>query len=108
VLLIVFKQPGANVINTVNRIDKALPSLKADIPPRGQRQRPRRSNPDHPRLVRDVEITLDHHGLVVIVIFLFLRDIRRHADPQRDHTVCLLSTCAVDAGAGLQPRQPVR
>ena len=32
VLLIVFKQPGANVIQTVNRINQALPGLKANIP----------------------------------------------------------------------------
>ncbi|MGH6972946.1 MAG: efflux RND transporter permease subunit, partial [Caulobacteraceae bacterium] len=33
VLLIVFKQPGANVIKTVDRVMKALPGLKADMPP---------------------------------------------------------------------------
>ena len=33
VLLIVFKQPGANVIETVDRIKAALPQLQAAIPP---------------------------------------------------------------------------
>ena len=34
ILLIIFKQPGANVIDTVERIKAALPRLEASIPPR--------------------------------------------------------------------------
>ena len=33
VLLLVFKQPGANVISTVERVKRALPPLEASIPP---------------------------------------------------------------------------
>ena len=33
ILLLVFKQPGANVIDTVERIKAALPRLEASIPP---------------------------------------------------------------------------
>jgi HAE1 family hydrophobic/amphiphilic exporter-1 len=33
ILLIIFKQPGANVIQTVDGIQKALPRLRANIPP---------------------------------------------------------------------------
>ena len=33
ILLIIFKQPGANVIQTVDRINAALPGLQANIPP---------------------------------------------------------------------------
>ena len=32
VLLILFRQPGANIVNTVDRVKAALPSLKASIP----------------------------------------------------------------------------
>jgi multidrug efflux pump len=32
VMLIIFKQPQANIIDTVDRIRKALPSLKASAP----------------------------------------------------------------------------
>ena len=32
VLLIIFRQPGANIIETVDRVRQALPSLKASIP----------------------------------------------------------------------------
>jgi HAE1 family hydrophobic/amphiphilic exporter-1 len=96
VLLIVFKEPGANVIDTVNRIDKALPSLEADIPPAvnisilADRTQTIRAS------VRDVEITLlITVVLVVIVIFLFLRDVRATLIPSAIIPVCLLSTCAV-------------
>ena len=33
VLLIIFRQPGANIIDTVDRVRAMLPQLKADIPP---------------------------------------------------------------------------
>jgi HAE1 family hydrophobic/amphiphilic exporter-1 len=96
VLLIVFKQPGANVIQTVDRINRALPGLEADIPPAinvsilADRTQTIRAS------VRDVEITLlATVALVVIVIFLFLRDIRATLIPSAIIPVCLLSTCAV-------------
>jgi hydrophobe/amphiphile efflux-1 (HAE1) family protein len=74
VLLIMFKQPGANVIATVERIKAALPRLEADIPPAvhvttivDRTQTIRAS-------VNDVEFTLLLSiALVVMVIFLFLR-----------------------------------
>ncbi|HXQ13654.1 MAG TPA: efflux RND transporter permease subunit [Caulobacteraceae bacterium] len=96
VLLIVFKQPGANVIQTVNRIDKALPGLEADIPPAinvsvvADRTQTIRAS------VRDVEVTLlITIALVVAVIFLFLRNVRATLIPSAIIPVCLLATCAV-------------
>ena len=96
VLLIVFKQPGANVIQTVDRIDKALPALEADIPPAinvsmvADRTQTIRAS------VKDVELTLlITIGLVVAVIFLFLRDVRATLIPSAIIPVCLLATCAV-------------
>ncbi|HEY2709233.1 MAG TPA: efflux RND transporter permease subunit [Caulobacteraceae bacterium] len=96
VLLIVFKQPGANVIQTVNRIDKALPEVEASIPPGigvsivADRTQTIRAS------VKDVEITLlITIGLVVMVIFLFLRDVRATLIPSAIIPVCLLATCAV-------------
>ena len=94
--LIVFKQPGANVIQTVDRVDQALPGLEADIPPAisisvvvDRTQTIRAS-------VKDVEITLlITIVLVVAVIFLFLRNIRATLIPSAIIPVCLLATCAV-------------
>jgi hydrophobe/amphiphile efflux-1 (HAE1) family protein len=76
VLLIVYKQPGANVIATVERVKAALPRLEADIPPTihvktivDRTQTIRAS-------VNDVQFTLGLSiALVVLVIFLFLRSL---------------------------------
>ena len=101
ILLIVFKQPGANVIQTVDRIDKALPGLEQDIPPAisisvvADRTQTIRAS------VKDVEVTLlITIVLVVAVIFLFLRDIRATLIPSAIIPVCLLSTCAVMLALG--------
>jgi hydrophobe/amphiphile efflux-1 (HAE1) family protein len=76
VLLVVYKQPGANVIATVERVKAALPRLEADIPPTihvhtivDRTQTIRAS-------VNDVQFTLMLSvALVVMVIFLFLRSL---------------------------------
>ena len=74
VLVIVFKQPGANVIETVDRIYAALPQLSRWLPPSvrlfplSDRTTTIRSS------VSDVQISLGLSiTLVVLVIFLFLR-----------------------------------
>jgi hydrophobe/amphiphile efflux-1 (HAE1) family protein len=77
VLLIVFKQPGANVIETVDRVKDALPKLQALIPPAvsvdilSDRTETIRAS------VSDVEFTLGVTiVLVILVIWLFLRNLR--------------------------------
>jgi hydrophobe/amphiphile efflux-1 (HAE1) family protein len=74
VLLIVFKQPNANVIETVDRIRAALPQLEKWVPPSirffelSDRTRTIRAS------VEDVQFSLLLSiALVVMVIFLFLR-----------------------------------
>jgi HAE1 family hydrophobic/amphiphilic exporter-1 len=96
ILLIIYKLPGANVIRTVDAITKALPGLQANIPPAikihvlADRTQTIRAS------VKDVEITLlITIALVVIVIFLFLRDIRATLIPSALIPLCLLATCAV-------------
>ena len=76
ILLSIFKQPGANVIQTVDQINAALPQLRAAIPPSitigvliDRTQTIRAS-------VADVQFTLALTiALVVMVIFLFLRSL---------------------------------
>jgi hydrophobe/amphiphile efflux-1 (HAE1) family protein len=75
ILLIIFKQPGANVIDTVDQIKAQLPRLTANIPPSIKVE----SILDRTRTIRasvaDVEFTLMLTiGLVVMVILLFLRN----------------------------------
>jgi hydrophobe/amphiphile efflux-1 (HAE1) family protein len=74
ILLAVYKQPGANVIDTVNQVRAALPHLQATIPAAidvtilSDRTQTIRAS------VSDVEATLAITiALVVAVIFLFLR-----------------------------------
>jgi multidrug efflux pump len=76
-LLIIFRQPGANIITTVDSIKKALPQLHASIDSSivmniglDQTQTIRAS-------VADIERTLlISVGLVVLVVFVFLREFR--------------------------------
>ena len=74
VLLMIFKQPGANVIETVDRVKGALPQLQKWISPSikidvvSDRTQTIRGS------VADVQFSLGLSiGLVVMVIFLFLR-----------------------------------
>jgi len=95
-LIIIFRQPGANIINTVDGIQAALPQLHASIDPSialtvtlDQTQTIRAS-------VSDIERTLAISVvLVVIVVFLFLREARSTLIPSVAVPVSLLGTCAV-------------
>jgi Cation/multidrug efflux pump len=76
VLLIVFKQPGANVIDTVDRIKAELPRLTASIPPSVHTEIMSDRTQTIRASVEDVQFTLMLTiGLVVMVIFLFLRNV---------------------------------
>jgi HAE1 family hydrophobic/amphiphilic exporter-1 len=88
--------PGANVIQTVNEITKALPGLQANIPPAitihvlADRTQTIRAS------VNDVEITLlITIALVVAVIFLFLRNVRATLIPSAVIPLALMATMAV-------------
>jgi HAE1 family hydrophobic/amphiphilic exporter-1 len=96
ILLILFKQPGANVIKTVDAIQQALPGLRADIPPSinvnvvADRTQTIRAS------VKDVETTLlITIFLVVGVIYLFLRDLRATIIPSVVIPLALLATAGV-------------
>ncbi|HEY3989370.1 MAG TPA: multidrug efflux RND transporter permease subunit [Acidobacteriaceae bacterium] len=76
VLIIIFKIAGANVIDTVDRIKAALPSLEASISPLIHTSIVMDRTVTIRAAVRDVEITLlISIVLVIIVVFVFLRDI---------------------------------
>ncbi len=101
ILLVIFKQPGANVIKTVDRIKAALPGLQADIPPAiavhilADRTQTIRAS------VMDVEVTLlITIGLVVAVIFLFLLDLRATLIPSIVIPLSLLGSAAVMLALG--------
>jgi hydrophobe/amphiphile efflux-1 (HAE1) family protein len=77
VILLVFKQPGANVIQTVEDVKAAMPRLSSLIPPGMKIDTIVDRTQTIRASVKDVEFTLALTiGLVVLVILLFLRNVR--------------------------------
>ena len=96
ILLVIFKQPGANVIATVNQIRQALPGLQANIPPAISIHILMDRTQTISASVQDVKVTLlITIALVVLVIFLFLRDVRATLIPSAVIPLALLGACAV-------------
>ncbi len=76
-LIIVFRQPGANIINTVDAIKKALPQLHAAISPEIKLTIALDQTVTIRASVANVEMTLMISILlVVLVVFVFLREVR--------------------------------
>jgi multidrug efflux pump len=75
VLIIMFRQPGANMIETVDRVRALLPRLKASIPPAIDVFVAMDRTTTIRASIEDVQFTLMISiGLVVMVVFLFLRN----------------------------------
>jgi len=96
IFLVIFKQPGANVIETVDRIKAALPRLELALPPAikidivSDRTQTIRAS------VADVQFTLlITIALVVMVIFLFLRSVWATIIPSVTVPLALLGACAL-------------
>ncbi len=94
--LIIFRQPGANIIDTVKRIYAQLPALKASIP-QGIDQTVVMDRTTTIRAsVNDVELTLVISViLVILVVFIFLRNGRATLIPAVAVPVSLIGTFAV-------------
>jgi multidrug efflux pump len=76
ILIVIFKIPGANVITTVDNVMAEMPRLKASIPPTIQIDVAVDRTTTIRASVRDVEISLCISVLlVVLVVFLFLREV---------------------------------
>jgi hydrophobe/amphiphile efflux-1 (HAE1) family protein len=101
VLLVVFKQPNANIVQTVDAVHKALPRLQAALPPGIDvsvlidRTGPIRAS------IADVKFTmLLTIVLVVGVIFLFLRDLWATAIPAVTVPLSIVGTLALMYASG--------
>jgi len=95
ILLTVYKQPGANVIDTVDRIKAQLPRLAADIPPAITIHTVLDRTTTIRASVRDVEFTLGLTvGLVVMVVLLFLRNLWATLIPGLTIVLALLGSFA--------------
>ena len=96
VFLVVFKQPGANVIDTVDKIKAALPRLVAAIPPAIKINVMSDRTQTIRAAVSDVQFTLMVTiALVVMVIFLFLRSFWATVIPTVTVPLALLGACAL-------------
>ena len=96
VLIIIFRQPGANIIETVDRIRAALPSLKASIPSAIDTEVVLDRTLTIRASVRDVERTLVISiALVILVVFVFLRNVRATLIPSVAVPVSLIGTFGV-------------
>ncbi len=96
IILNVQRQPGANIIQVADRVKALLPQLKASLPQGikvdvlGDRTETVRAS------VEDVEFTLVLTiGLVVMVIFVFLRNLRATAIPSVAVPLSLVGTFGV-------------
>jgi HAE1 family hydrophobic/amphiphilic exporter-1 len=101
VFLVIYKQPGANVIDTVGRITAELNRLAASMPAAikvftlSDRTQTIRAS------VRDVQFTLLLTiALVVMVIFIFLRNLWATVIPSVAVPLSLLGACALMWAAG--------
>ncbi|WP_158818993.1 efflux RND transporter permease subunit [Methylocapsa sp. S129] len=101
IFLVIYKQPGANVIDTVDKILAELPHIKASMPPAinvftlSDRTQTIRA------AVQDVQFTLLLTiALVVMVIFIFLRNLWATIIPSVTVPLALLGACSLMWVAG--------
>ncbi len=96
VTVIVFRQPGANIIATVDRVRAELPSIQASIPFGIDMTIVLDRTTTIRASVSDVERTLlISIGLVIVVVFIFLRNGRATLIPGVAVPVSLIGTFAV-------------
>jgi hydrophobe/amphiphile efflux-1 (HAE1) family protein len=96
ILVIVFKNSTANVIETVDNVKKMLPMLEASIPPAIQVHVALDRTTTIRASVRDVTRSLGISILLVImVVFLFLREVRSTLIPTVAVPLSLMGTFSV-------------
>jgi multidrug efflux pump len=96
VLVILNRQPGANIIDTVDRVKALLPQLRASIPSAIDVSVPLDRTPTIRASLHEVERTLViSTGLVIMVVFLFLRNARATLIPSVAVPVSLIGTFGV-------------
>ena len=93
ILVVVFKTPDANVIDTVDHIEALLPNLKASIPPAIDLHIAMDRTQVIRASVKDVTRTMIISiVLVVLVVFVFLREVRSTLIPSVSVPLSLLGT----------------
>ena len=96
VTIVIFRQPGANIIETVGRVQKLLPQLQAVLPGGVDLSVVLDRTPPIRGSLREVETALVISAcLVVLVVFVFLRSVRSTVIPGVAVAVSLLGTFGV-------------
>ena len=96
IVIVVYRQPGVNVIETVDRIRAELPYLRALVPAEVQLQPVLDQTVTIRASVKDVEESLlISICLVILVVFLFLRNVRATIIPGVVVPVSLVGTFSV-------------
>ncbi len=94
--VVVFRQPGANMIETCDRVRAQLPTLQAEIPPGMKLSVGMDRTTTIRASIRDIEFTMMISiGLVILVVFLFLRSPRTTFIPAIAVPVSLIGTFGV-------------
>ncbi|SPA39494.1 multidrug efflux system, subunit C [Cupriavidus taiwanensis] len=101
VLLVLNRSPGANIIETVDRVNEMLPQLQKMIPAAISMDVMMDRTPTIRASLREVEHTLMISvALVIMVVFVFLRNVRATLIPSVAVPVSLIGTFSVMYLAG--------
>ncbi|MEI7428913.1 MAG: efflux RND transporter permease subunit [Betaproteobacteria bacterium] len=96
IVLAIFRQPGANTIETVNSIKHILPSFQAKLPAGITMTTLYDRSISISEAIEDVQFTLVLAGfLVILVILLFLRNLSATAIPALALPISIIGTFAV-------------
>jgi len=96
IFVIIFRQPGANIIEAVDSIRSLLPQLEADIPGSIRLSVVVDRTPPIRDSLKHVEWSLMASGiLVILVVFWFLRNVRATLIPAVAVAVSIIGTFAV-------------
>ncbi len=96
VMLAIFRQPGANIIDTVDRVQAILPYLQSSIPPSMKLSVVMDRTVSVRASVKDIERTLlISIVLVILVVFVFLRTVRATIIPSIAVPLSLVGTFGV-------------
>src|SRR5262249_13324457 len=96
VLIILYRQPGANIISTVDRVKALMPTLRASVPPAIDIALAVDRSTTIRTSLHDVERSLILAVmLVIIVVFAFLRNLRATFIPVVAVSVSLVATFGV-------------
>jgi multidrug efflux pump len=96
IIMLIYRQPGENIVEVFDRVKAALPQAQAECPPSLHMAILLDATNDIRESVKDIEITLGISiALVVMVVFVFLRNLRTTSIPGVAVPLSLIGTLGV-------------